>query len=214
MDAGRGGNDQRCQGRCCPGIVVFIPGIIHLAYLPPYADGCMLDPMGRPDVAKHGGVGMKTILFCVLCFLTTAACTASAIATPTIEIKVITATPQGATSSILLTGSVVLEGGRCCAGGIAGQTIQVMASFEASSPFGPVIEMRAAPWGYCLPEGDMDRLAWEPIQATKSYPVQVFINWTGFYVSAQFRDTQGNVSQVYCDDISIEGMPALTTMPQ
>jgi hypothetical protein len=31
------------------------------------------------------------------------------------------------------------------------------------------------------------------------------INWTGFYVSVQYRDAEGNLSPVVCDDISIEG---------
>jgi hypothetical protein len=38
-------------------------------------------------------------------------------------------------------------------------------------------------------------------------PVHVALNWTGFYVCVQYQDEHGNVSPVYRDDISVEGVP-------
>jgi len=104
-------------------------------------------------------------------------------------------------------GSVVLEGGNCCAGGTAGSTINVGVEFAAASTYGQVTEMRVSTAGMCFAEADMAEATWEPFAASKTIPVYVGINWAGFYVSVQYRDEQGHLSPVYCDDISVEGMP-------
>jgi len=105
-----------------------------------------------------------------------------------------------------VNGSVVLEGGNGAVGGSAGSTINIEAEFAAASPFGKVTEMRVLT-GMCRSEADMGEAAWEPFAATKTFQVQVIINWTGFSVSAQYRDEKGHLSPVYCDDINVEGMP-------
>lgn len=61
--------------------------------------------------------------------------------------------------------------------------------------------------GRCYAETEMAAVNWEPFVPSKTYPVVVALNWAGYYVSAQFQDEQGNVSPVYCDDISVEGAP-------
>ena len=43
------------------------------------------------------------------------------------------------------------------------------------------------------------------------YTTTAFINIQGWYANAQYRDDAGNISPVYCDDISVEGMPAQPT---
>ena len=106
-----------------------------------------------------------------------------------------------------VTGSVVIEDGRCCIGGAAGDTVTVHVSFAAHSPNGEVREMRVSTMMACTREGDMSAVSWEPFAAARTYPIKLAINWTGFYVSAQFRDAQGNLSPVYCRDISVEGNP-------
>jgi len=103
-------------------------------------------------------------------------------------------------------GSVEIEGGGCCVGGTEGDTIDVSVTFEASSPFAEVTEMRVSE--SCPTEEEMADAPWEPFVAEQTYPVKVFINWTGFYIGVQYRDAQGNLSPVYCDDISVEGHPA------
>ncbi len=108
----------------------------------------------------------------------------------------------------LVQGAVLLEDGRCCIGGIAGDTIQAQAAFTATSPQGPVTEMRVRTGGFCFAEADLVDIPWEPFTPSKSYPVQVAINWIGFFISVQYRDQAGSLSDVYCDDISVEGMPA------
>ena len=111
-----------------------------------------------------------------------------------------------------LTGSVQIAGGGCCVGGIAGGTLEVQVDFSAASPFGTVAEMRVRTNGICFPESEMENAVWEPFLSSKRYPVYVALNWVGFYVSVQYRDDHGNLSPVYCDDISVEGFPpALTT---
>jgi hypothetical protein len=94
-------------------------------------------------------------------------------------------------------------------GGFVGATLQEPVDFSAASPFGKVTEMRvkSAAGSVCLTEAEMEKAPWEPFVPTKAFPVQVALNWTSFNVSAQFRDAAGNVSQVYCDEISVEGSP-------
>lgn len=104
-------------------------------------------------------------------------------------------------------GSVEIEGGNCCVGGAAGDTIQVDVAFEAESPFAEIEAMRVLAAGRCFSESEMDQAQWEPFELHRTYPVKVVINWVGFYVSVQYRDAQGNLSPVYCDDISVEGHP-------
>ena len=111
-------------------------------------------------------------------------------------------------NSYPVTGSVVLKGGASVAGGTAGSMLAMDAAFTASSPSGPVTEMRTARryGGGCLK--DMSSVAWEPFAPTKTFTLTIGLNFIGFYVSAQFRDANGNLSPIVCDDISVEGMPA------
>jgi len=104
-------------------------------------------------------------------------------------------------------GAVVIEDGQCCVGGVAGQTIPIRVTFQASSPFAPITEMRVRVGGRWFEQDEFSETDWEPFASTKTYDFTPPINWVGFYVSAQFRDAQGWLSPVYHDDISVEGMP-------
>ncbi len=120
-----------------------------------------------------------------------------------------TAPPAGIpTPTPPVQGAVVIEDGRCCVGGIAGQVIPIQVTFQAISPLAPVTEMRVRAGGRWFEEGEFLETDWEPFQTGKTYEFTPPINWTGFYVSVQFRDATGWVSPVYTDDISVEGMPA------
>ncbi|MDY6874835.1 MAG: hypothetical protein SWK90_01330 [Chloroflexota bacterium] len=128
------------------------------------------------------------------------------------EATPITAQPPAVQTAVATTreafpvrGSVEIEDGICCVGGTEGDVIDVGVTFEASSPFAEVTEMRVST--RCRTEGEMADLPWEPFVSEQSYSVHVLINWTGFYISVQYRDAQGNLSPVYCDDISVEGHP-------
>ena len=105
------------------------------------------------------------------------------------------------------TGSVVLEGGACCVGGIAGVPLAIDAAFTAASPFGTVTQMRTSTYSGCAPEAVLEQIAWEPFASTKTFTFTPPLNWVGFYVSAQFRDALGDLSPIYCDDIAVEGIP-------
>ena len=120
------------------------------------------------------------------------------------------ATPVPPNSSPV-TGSVVLKGGASVTGGTVGSTLAIEAAFQASSPSGPVTEMRTAAryGGNCVK--DMSSLAWEAYAPTQTFTVTIGLNFIGLYVSAQFRDANGNLSPIVCDDISVEGMPAMPT---
>jgi hypothetical protein len=111
-----------------------------------------------------------------------------------------------------IKGSVLIEDGRCCVGGVAGSEIQINVAFQATSFSGEGNQMRVlATGGGCHREDEMDEANWEPFVPAKTYPFYPPINWVGFYVSVQYRDTSGNISSVYCDNISVEGSPPLPT---
>ena len=108
-------------------------------------------------------------------------------------------------------GSVTIEDGRCCAGGVAGETIDVSVSFGAYSPLAEVTQMRILSGGLQFDEEAMGKGEWEPFVTSKRLPVQVALNWTSFNVSVQFRDAAGNLSHVSHDDIALEGHLARPT---
>jgi hypothetical protein len=110
-----------------------------------------------------------------------------------------------------LTGSVVIAGGKCCAGGEVGATITVPVTFAASSPTGTVTEMRVSRSGGCPKDATTLDAPWEPFAASKDFPINVVINWSTFSISVQYRDDGGNLSPIYCADIGLEGNPPMPT---
>ena len=102
-------------------------------------------------------------------------------------------------------GSVDVAPGVSAVGSTAGDTIDVTVVFSATSAFGAVTEMRISA-GMCSPE-TIQSAPWEPYSPMKTYPVYVPINWTTFAISVQYRDEKGNLSQVFCDQTGVEGMP-------
>jgi len=109
-----------------------------------------------------------------------------------------------------VTGSVQIEDGRCCAGGTAGATIQLHVNFQAASSAGEVSEMKIQV-GQCAPDPDQHLGIWEPYQAQRIYETTLAINWVGWWIGVQYRDSKGNLSPIYCDDISLEGSPPSST---
>ena len=110
-----------------------------------------------------------------------------------------------------VTGSVVIEGGRCCVGGTPGSTVNVQVEFAAQSTAGKVTEMRVSHSGGCQKDAATLDAPWEPFVPSKTYSAGLAINWVGWYISVQYRDDQGSLSPVYCDDISLEGSPPQPT---
>jgi len=104
-------------------------------------------------------------------------------------------------------GSVVIEEGKCCVGGNEGETIQVDATFEASSPTGTVTEMRVLSGNREFSDSEIVNAAWEPFTTQKTFSVEVPLNWSTFYVYVQYRNSDGYTSPIYFDDISVEGQP-------
>lgn len=116
----------------------------------------------------------------------------------------ITITPSP-TAHTAVYGSVEIEGGICCAGGQAGETIQLGVTLDAASSEGEVIEMRYVTAYIQADEERMSEEAWVPFQSELSFSTQLAVNWVGWWISVQYRDDQGNVSPIYSDDISLEG---------
>ncbi len=106
-------------------------------------------------------------------------------------------------------GAVFIEGDKCCAGGIAGETVELTVEFLVKSNGGNLTEMRVLV-GSVLSE-NIDQVSWEPYVQEKTYSATLATNWTTFWVHAQFRDSSGVVSEVYSDEIALEGMPPLPT---
>jgi hypothetical protein len=119
----------------------------------------------------------------------------------------VTDTPESVEETVV-SGGVLIEDGRSAMGGTAGDTIQAAVTFTATSSVAEVIEMRVS---IGCDEEALAAAAWEPFASQKTYPVHVILNWVGWYIGVQYRDASGNVSPMYCDDISVEGMPAQPT---
>jgi len=133
------------------------------------------------------------------------------------ETEVPTATPRPTrpTPTALIQGSLQIGNGGGITGGTAGEMMKIVVSFEAASPVGTIEEMRVrTSFGGCYTESEMGGSAWEPFLSTKSFEILVANNWLGFYVTVQYRDSVGNISLAFCEEISIEGLsPMPTTTP-
>ncbi len=113
-----------------------------------------------------------------------------------------------ARSSSPVMGSVEVGQGSAM-GGKVGTYINIPVKFQAVSPSSQVKEMRIKQnsMGRCLAPDEMVDATWEPFVPLKTYPYRVTLNWTTFKLHVQYRDAQGNLSPVYCDDIAVEGQP-------
>ena len=102
-----------------------------------------------------------------------------------------------------ITGTVVINGGACCAGGMVGETITLGVQFAATSAAGPVTRLRTGS------RNSLSQTSWKAFAPVLFYALKInTINWTGLEICAQFRDAHDHVSVPVCDDISVEGMPA------
>ena len=104
-------------------------------------------------------------------------------------------------------GFVEIEEGECCVGGKAGDSLDITTSFQASSPKGEVTQMRVRFGSKPFSEEELTEAEWESFVLQKAFPIEIAINWVGYYVSVQYMDENGNQSAVYHDDISVEGHP-------
>ncbi|MFM8323208.1 MAG: hypothetical protein ACKOC5_20035 [Chloroflexota bacterium] len=106
-------------------------------------------------------------------------------------------------------GGIELQNGACCIGGVAGETSTLVVSLAALSSGGAVNEMRLLQGGGACPSVEqLSGAPWQPYRERFTLALRIeTINWVGAYFGVQFRDAQGNLSAVYCDEISVEGMP-------
>ena len=114
----------------------------------------------------------------------------------------------------MITGLVEIENGRCCAGGMAGQALELDVKFEAQSLAGyPVTEMRVRLGGIAMEEGDLVEEEWIPFRTQDMLIIEPGVNWTTYVLNVQFRDKAGNLSAVFSDEIAIEGSSPITPEP-
>ena len=104
-------------------------------------------------------------------------------------------------------GSVEIEAGACCVGGKAGDPLEIETTFQASSPLGEVTQMRVRFGNRPFAEEELSIEEWEPFVQLKSFPIEIAMNWVGYYVSVQYMDESGQLSAIFHDDISVEGLP-------
>ncbi len=85
--------------------------------------------------------------------------------------------PPTKTPEAALIAPVMIEDGRCCAGGTAGETITLDVDFAAAGLPAEVTEMRVRTrTGSPSTEEEMAQADWEPFAPQKSYPVGVVSN--------------------------------------
>lgn len=116
-------------------------------------------------------------------------------------------TPWEPTPYLPVRGEVILEEGRCCAGGKAGEVIEITARFSAESPLAEVDKMRYRLGQNSADLDDLAQTSWEPFRESMTFSIQVTLNWVGYTLSVQYMDAVGNLSPVYSDEISVEGSP-------
>ena len=104
-------------------------------------------------------------------------------------------------------GFVEIGAGACCVGGKACDPLEIETTFQASSPLGGVTQMRVRFGSRPFVEEQLTAAEWEPFVPLKVFHIEIVINWVGYYVSVQYMDENGNLSAVYQDDISMEGLP-------
>ena len=104
-----------------------------------------------------------------------------------------------------LHGSVLIEEGKCCVSAVAGEEVLIRAVFQVSDT---ASQMRVGFGLHAFDEAELSKSSWEAFSTTRTFHYVAPINWTGFYVTAQFKDRSGSLSPIYSDDISVEGMPA------
>lgn len=103
-------------------------------------------------------------------------------------------------------GSVLMEEGRCCAEGVAGDEMALSLALSAESPQAAVTEMRIRLARVRLEASQLTDEEWEPFAAEKTIMMRPAVGWVSYVVTVQFRDAQGNVSPPYYDDIAVEGL--------
>lgn len=113
------------------------------------------------------------------------------------------------TPYVPLESGVLIEEGRCCIGAPVGETIEIAAAFNAASMGAGALaaEMRVLAGTGPFAADDFETVPWEPFRANRTFTYQVPVNWTGYYVCVQYRAADGALSEVFCDDISVEGNP-------
>jgi hypothetical protein len=131
------------------------------------------------------------------------------VAPATSPVPSLTPIPRLTSGADGVSGGIVLQNGGCCIGGIVNSTSNLRIDLPAASTGGTVMEMRLRlGGGGCAGEAEMEARPWQPYQPSLNHSLRIeAINWVGWYASVQYRDDQGRLSPVYCDDISVEGKP-------
>jgi len=121
--------------------------------------------------------------------------------------------PENPVSSYSVQGMVIFEGGVCCKMAIAGEKVELRVDFHSSSPFANISDMRLRSGNRSFSEAELSEEPWMAFELSKTFSGEFPVNWSGFFITVQYRDAQGNLSPVYYDDISIEGFPGPPPKP-
>jgi hypothetical protein len=114
----------------------------------------------------------------------------------------------------MVRGTVLIEDGRCCAGGEVGEQLVLEVQLLAIGNHGKITHIRYLSGAGPFTRVDFDGVAFIPYRERITVETRVTVNWVGFWVGVQFLDEHGNLSGIFNDDISIEGwQPQLTNSP-
>lgn len=111
--------------------------------------------------------------------------------------------------TMVVTGSQELEHDRVCIQG----AVTVTAHYSASSPAGPIVEMRTTRREHTRGRDsvcselvqEVPTAAWRPFVTQESFPAAVSTHSLGFAQAVQFRDGAGNHSPVLCGGVRDPG---------
>jgi hypothetical protein len=102
---------------------------------------------------------------------------------------------------------VLLNEGDCGSGGIIGEIVTLDASISVENGDPATTLMRHKTASSCLTEEELSGELWQPYLSSIEIPFEAISGWVGVYLSVQLQDDKGRMSNVLCDDISVEGMP-------
>jgi hypothetical protein len=106
-----------------------------------------------------------------------------------------------------ISGSVELNNGACCTGGTIGDEVIVSAKISLDNRQQETTLMRTALSTSCLSADGLTDAEWIPFQSQQVSSYVAISGWIGIYFNVQFMNETGEISQIFCDDISVEGLP-------
>jgi hypothetical protein len=88
-----------------------------------------------------------------------------------------------------------------------GETVALEANISVENADSETVLMRHKTASSCLTSEELGEEPWQPYLSSIDIPFQAISGWVGVYLNVQLQDEEGRISNVLCDDISVEGLP-------